>query len=126
MDNELEELTMGEMLKDMLDDRKLTNEMLSDATGLSISTIDNICTNRATMSLRSAVAIGIYLGIDYDFLLRIQNECQIRKLKKDKEFQKMLNKIEILDYEEESERERAWEERIRPIIEERRNEHKDK
>ena len=70
--NELNFSSIGQRIREVRNDKHLTQEYLANATGVNVSHISNIETNKVKVSLTLLVQICNALDVTMDYLL--QNE----------------------------------------------------
>ena len=67
--NELNFSSIGQRIREVRNDKHLTQEYLANATGVNVSHISNIETNKVKVSLTLLVQICNALGVTIDYLL---------------------------------------------------------
>ena len=67
--NELDFALIGQRIKQVRSDKKLTQEYLANVTGVNVSHISNIETNKVKVSLSLLVGICNALDVTMDYLL---------------------------------------------------------
>lgn len=67
--NELDFALIGQRIKQVRSDKKLTQEYLANVTGVNVSHISNIETNKVKVSLTLLVGICNALDVTMDYLL---------------------------------------------------------
>lgn len=67
--NELDFALIGQRIKQVRSDKKLTQEYLASVTGVNVSHISNIETNKVKVSLTLLVGICNALDVTMDYLL---------------------------------------------------------
>lgn len=75
---ELDFSVIGKRIKEVRSERNLTQEYIANVTGVNVSHISNIETNKVKVSLTLLVGICNALDCTLDYIL--QNEYQIRPL----------------------------------------------
>lgn len=66
---ELDFSAIGQRIKEVRNDRKLTQEYLAEKTGVNVSHISNIETNKVKVSLTLLVGICNVLDVTIDYML---------------------------------------------------------
>lgn len=66
---ELNFSSIGQRIREVRNDKHLTQEYLATATGVNVSHISNIETNKVKVSLTLLVRISVALGVTLDYLL---------------------------------------------------------
>lgn len=84
---------IGQRIKDVRSDKKLTQEYLAEKTGVNVSHISNIETNKVKVSLTLLVGICNALDVTIDYLL--ENEYHNPASITEKE---LLNTIKDMDH----------------------------
>ena len=67
--NELDFALIGQRIKQVRSDKKLTQEYLANVTGVNVSHISNVETNKVKVSLTLLVGICNALDVTMDYLL---------------------------------------------------------
>lgn len=67
--NELNFAMIGQRIKEIRIDKKLTQEYLAEKAGVNVSHISNIETGKVKVSLTLLVAISNVLGVTVDYIL---------------------------------------------------------
>ena len=67
----------GEMIKDELKERGLTQKMLSEQTGIKPSVLSETINGKRPVSLNVAVALGKALGIPAEIWMNMQNQYDL-------------------------------------------------
>ncbi len=76
----------GEIIKDEIDYRGISQRKLSSELGISYSVFNEILNGKRPLNVRLALMIEAVLGIESDMLLRIQSEYDMLIAKQNKEF----------------------------------------
>ena len=83
----------GDVIKDEIESRGITQRMLAERTGIGFTVINEILNGRRPLTERSALLIGAALDIDSEPLLRLQYKYNMQTLMKDQSFLKRLKSI---------------------------------
>lgn len=83
----------GELIKDELDSRNLTQAKLAESIGVSCSLINEIVKGKRGVSTELALLIEAALDIPADLLLNLQGAYNMQKAKSDASFMKRLSAI---------------------------------
>lgn len=86
----------GEMLKDEIEYRGLSQRSLAAQMGISPSLLNEILNGKRAISTEYALLFEAVLGIDADIWLRLQAEYDMQSAKKNKSFMKRLADIRKL------------------------------
>jgi len=86
------EIIVGEFLEPM----NITPYRLSKELNVSTSTILDLIHNRRKLSVEMALRFSKYFGNTYKFWLNLQNELEIREMKK--KLEKDLEKIQVYSH----------------------------
>lgn len=73
MDNINTKKIFAERLKDLIVDKKLNNQKLSEATGIPRTSISNWINGRRTVQIDALVKIALFFGVTTDYLLGLEN-----------------------------------------------------
>ncbi len=73
MDNINTKKIFAERLKELIVDKKLNNQKLSDAIGIPRTSISNWINGRRTVQIDALVKIAVYFGVTTDYLLGLEN-----------------------------------------------------
>lgn len=63
----------AERLKDLIAEKGLNNQKLSDLTGIPRTSISNWLNGRRTVQIEALAKIALYFGVTTDYLLGIEN-----------------------------------------------------
>ena len=89
--------TIGEIIVDeFLEPMNITPYRLSKELNVSTSTILDLIHNRRKLSVEMALRFSKYFGNTYKFWLNLQNELEIREMKK--KLEKDLEKIQVYSH----------------------------
>ena len=83
----------GDVIKDEIESRGITQRMLAERTGIGFTVINEILNGKRPLTERSALLIGAALDIDSEPLLRLQYKYNMQTLMKDQSFLKRLKSI---------------------------------
>ena len=83
----------GEMIRDEIESRGMTQKNLADMTGMSPKTISNILNCKQAVTIEDALLLEAALGIDADIWIGLQNDYDKQKAKKDKSFLQRLESV---------------------------------
>ena len=67
----------GELIKDELKERRLTQKQLSQMTGIAASVISETITGKRSVSLNMAIALESALGIPADMWMNLQTQYDL-------------------------------------------------
>lgn len=83
----------GELIKDELESRKLTQVKLAESIGVSPSLLNEIIKGKRGVSTEMALLIEAALNIPADLLLNLQNDYNMQMVRSDASFMKRLSSI---------------------------------
>ncbi len=83
----------GELLKEEIVYRKLTQSKLAKQIGLPYTALNDILNERRTLTPKTAMLFEAALGINADMLMRMQLKYNIQTTKQNKTFARRLAKI---------------------------------
>lgn len=83
----------GEMIKDEIDFRHLTQRELAQATGIPYSQLNETLNGKRQLTTEMALLIGAVLGIDAEPLLIMQTQYNMLEAKRNPPFVKRLASI---------------------------------
>jgi addiction module HigA family antidote len=86
----------GEILKDELEYRKISQKNFANTLGLSYTVLNEILNSKRPVSTDFALMIEHSLGIKSYILLRMQTDYNLQVAKKDSKLKKYLDKIHRL------------------------------
>jgi addiction module HigA family antidote len=93
----IDSITMGEIIVgEFLEPMNITPYRLSKELNVSTSTILDLIHNRRKLSVEMALRFSKYFGNTYKFWLNLQNELEIREIKK--KLEKDLEKIQLYSH----------------------------
>lgn len=83
----------GEILKDEIDARGISQRKLASQMGLTYSVLNEILNARRPMTEKTALLFEAALGIDADPLMRLQMKYNMQTARKDTKFSARLAQI---------------------------------
>ena len=83
----------GEMIKDELEYRGITQRALAEEIGVSPSVVNEILNGKRAVNIEFAMLLEAALGIEADLWIRLQTEYNKQILKKDDSFMNRLRQI---------------------------------
>lgn len=83
----------GEVLKDEIEYRGITQHKLARQMGLPYSALNEILNCRRPLTEKTALLFQAVLGVDAEPLLSMQMDYNLRKIKSDKAFSERLSKL---------------------------------
>lgn len=83
----------GEILKDELDARGISQRKFADSIGMSYSVLNEILNGRRSVTTTSALIFEASLGIPADALMRLQLKYNMQTAREDKSLNARLKKI---------------------------------
>lgn len=83
----------GELLKEELESRKLSQTKLAAQTGISYKILNDILNCRRPLTTSTALLFEAALGIDARLLMRMQLDYNMQQTANDKSFMERLNQI---------------------------------
>lgn len=83
----------GEMIKDEIGSRGISQRKLADMTGISPSVLNEVLNAKRSVSTEYALLFEAALGIDADIWIGLQNDYDKQKAKADKLFSERLVRI---------------------------------
>ena len=86
----------GEMIKDELEYRKISQKALADELGISPSVVSEILNGKRSVNIEFAMLLEAALGIEADLWIRLQAEYNKQLIKKDEKFMNRLAHIKNL------------------------------
>ena len=63
----------AERLKELISEKGLNNQKLSDLTGIPRTSISNWLNGRRTVQIEALVQIALFFGVSTDYLLGLEN-----------------------------------------------------
>ena len=83
----------GEILKDEIEYRGISQRKLAQQMGMSYSVLNEILNARRPVTEKTAMMFEAALGVDAEPLMRLQMRYNVRAAKKDSSFMQRLEKI---------------------------------
>lgn len=83
----------GEVLKDEIEFRGISQKMLAKEMGVSYTALNEILNAKRPLNTEYAMLIEAALDLDAEPLLKMQTDYNMQMVKKDSKFMEKLNKI---------------------------------
>ena len=83
----------GELLKEEVDERKLSQRRLSEQMGISYKVLNDILNCRRPVTTQTAMLFEAALGISAPLLMRMQLDYNMQKAASDPSFMERLKKV---------------------------------
>jgi addiction module HigA family antidote len=83
----------GEMIKDEIIARGITQKELSEQMGVSYTVFNEILNGKRPVTTEYALLLEAAMGIDANIWVRLQADYNMQKAREDKSFMKRLEKI---------------------------------
>lgn len=83
----------GEVLKDEIEERGITQRQLSDSMGLTYSVVNEILNARRPLTARTALMFEAALDVPADSLMYLQTKYNMQTARKDSTLRDVLKKI---------------------------------
>lgn len=83
----------GEMIKDEIESRGMTQKKLADMTGIAPSVLNEVLNGKRSVTTEYALLIEAALDIDADIWIGLQADYDKQKARHDKSFIKRLEEI---------------------------------
>jgi len=83
----------GEMIKDEIESRGMTQKKLADMTGIAPSVLNEVLNGKRSVTTEYALLIEAALDIDADIWIGLQADYDKQKARNDKSFLKRLEEI---------------------------------
>ena len=83
----------GELLKEEVESRKLSQAKLAAQAGISYKILNDILNCRRPLTTSTALLLEAVLGIDAGLLMRMQLDYNMQQTRNDKSFMERLNRI---------------------------------
>ena len=83
----------GEVIKDEIEARGITQRQLADSMGLTYSVVSEILNGRRNLSTKNALMIEAALGLPAEILLKLQLRYNMQTALEDKSFREILDRI---------------------------------
>lgn len=83
----------GEVLKDEIEERGITQRQMADSMGLTYSVINEILNGRRPLTAKTALMFEAALDVPADSLMFLQTKYNMQTARKDSSLLDMMNKI---------------------------------
>ena len=83
----------GEIIKDELADRGISQRKLAETTGIAYSVLNEVLNGKRALTTDYALLIGKALDVDAEFLIRMQADFDMQTAKKNPKLLSRLNNI---------------------------------
>lgn len=83
----------GDIIKDEIEYRGITQRQLSEATGIAYSVINEVLNGKRPVTIEYALLIGKALDLDAGTFIRMQSEYDMQMAERNKSFKARLAKI---------------------------------
>lgn len=83
----------GEVLKDEIEERGITQRQLAESTGLTYSVVNEILNGRRSLTTKTALIFKAALDVPADSLMYLQTKFNLQTARKDKSLLNTLNEI---------------------------------
>ena len=83
----------GEVLKDEIEAREITQRQLADSMGLTYSVVNEIINGRRPLTAKTALMFEAALDIPADSLMYLQTKYNMQTARKDSSMRKALKKV---------------------------------
>lgn len=83
----------GEVLKDEIEYRKISQRKLAEQMGISYKTLNDLLNGRRTLTTATAMMFEAALDIPADSLMRLQLKYNMQEVNNDKQFMERLRQI---------------------------------
>lgn len=83
----------GEILKDELESRGISQRKLADEMGIRYTVLNEILNGHRPLTEKNALLFEAALGIDSEPLMRLQTKYNMLTIKQDKSFMERLSKL---------------------------------
>ena len=83
----------GDIIKDEIEYRGITQRQLSEATGIAYSVINEVLNGKRPVTIEYALLIGKALDLDAGTFIRMQSEYDMQMAERNKSFKSRLAKI---------------------------------
>lgn len=83
----------GEILKDELEYRGLSQRRLAEEMGMRYTVLNEILNGRRALTEKTALLFEAALGVDSEPLMRLQTKYNMLTIKQDKSFMERLSKL---------------------------------
>jgi len=86
----------GEVLKDEIEERGITQRQLAESTGLTYSVVNEMLNGRRSLTTKTALIFEAALDVPADSLMYLQTKFNLQTARKDKSLLNTLNEIRII------------------------------
>ena len=83
----------GEVIKDEIEARGITQRQLSEVTGIAYSVVNEVLNGKRPVTIEYALLIAKALDLDADTFIRMQAEYDLQTTKSDKSFIRRLTAV---------------------------------
>jgi addiction module HigA family antidote len=83
----------GEVLKDEIEERGITQRQLAESVGLTYSTVNDILNARRPLTAKTALMFEAALDVPADSLMYLQTKYNMQTARKDSSLMHLLNNI---------------------------------
>ncbi|MCH5243235.1 MAG: HigA family addiction module antidote protein [Muribaculaceae bacterium] len=83
----------GEMIKDEIEERGITQKKLAEETGISVTVLNEVLNGKRAVTVEYALLLEAALGIDAEIWIRQQARYNKQKALTDQSFIKRLSKV---------------------------------
>lgn len=83
----------GEVLKDEIEYRKISQRKLAEQMGMSYKTLNDLLNGRRMLTVSTAMMFEAALDVPADSLMRLQLKYNMQQTASDKSFMERLNQI---------------------------------
>lgn len=83
----------GELLKEEIEFRKLSQRKLASQMGVSYTVLNEILNSKRSVNVEFALRVEAALGLEADMLINMQSRYNLQTARKDKTFMEKLNEV---------------------------------
>lgn len=83
----------GEVLKDEIEFRSISQKKLAKEIGVSYTVLNEILNAKRSLNTEYAMLIGVALDLDAEPLLKMQTSYNLQMAKRDNSFMEKINKV---------------------------------
>lgn len=83
----------GELLKEEIEERKLSQRKLAERTGISYKVLNDILNCRRPVTAQTAMLFEAALGISASLLMRMQVDCNMKQAASNPSFMERLKQV---------------------------------
>jgi addiction module HigA family antidote len=83
----------GEVIKDEIESRGITQRQLSDVTGISYTVVNEVLNGKRPVTIEYALLIGKALDIEASFLINMQSDYDMQQAHRNKTLTARLNNM---------------------------------